>query len=356
MITLILIIVVISILILVHEWGHFYSARRLGIKVEEFGFGFPPKVFSRVKNGITYSFNLLPFGGFVRIFGEHGEGEGETDSFISRPPWQRFIILGAGVFMNLVLAWVFFSAGSVAGVPRLSDDENLSGVPVSIIGVMPDSPAMQAGIRFGDAIFELRSRDISLRVETEDDVRDFVAAYRGEEITMVLKRGSEIREVFLRPRVNVPEGEGPIGVALGRIEFIKTSWYLAPIEGGRVLVRTVSATVSGFWELIRELAVSGRAPVAVSGPVGIFFVADDTRSLGVTYFLQFIGILSVNLAILNFLPIPALDGGRVLFLVIEKIKGSRVDPRVENMIHAAGFVLLVVLMILVTYRDVVKIL
>ena len=355
MVTLILIIVVISILILVHEWGHFYSARRLGIKVEEFGFGFPPKVFARVKNGITYSFNLLPFGGFVKIFGEHGEGEGDQDSFISRPAWQRFIILGAGVFMNLVLAWMFFSAGSVAGVPRLAEGENVSGIPVSIIGIMPDSPADKAGIKFGDMILEMRARDISLRIESEDDVRDFVDAYRGEEITMALRRGEEIREVTLKPRVNIPEGEGPIGVALGRIEFVKTPWYLAPIEGGRVLVRTVSATVLGFWELIRELAVSGRAPVAVSGPVGIFFMADDTRSLGFTYFIQFVGILSVNLAILNFLPIPALDGGRVLFLAIEKIKGSRVSPRIENAVHAAGFVLLVFLMILITYRDVANI-
>lgn len=354
MVTLLLIIVVISILILVHEWGHFYSARKLGVKVEEFGFGFPPKVFSRVKNGITYSFNLLPFGGFVKIFGEHGEGEGSEDSFISRPAWQRFVILGAGVFMNMVLAWVFFSAGSVAGVPQLGDDADKT-IPVSIIGIMPGSPAEQAGIRFGDVIMELRAPGVSLRVESDKDVRDFVDAYRGEDVTMVLSRGEEIREVNLKPRVNVPEGEGPIGVALGRIELVKTPWYLAPVEGGKILIRTVSATVRGFWELIRELAVSGRAPVAVSGPVGIFFVADDTRSLGITYFLQFIGILSVNLAILNFLPIPALDGGRVLFLAIEKIKGSRVNPAVENAIHAAGFVLLVLLMVLVTYRDVVNI-
>lgn len=356
MITLLLIVIVISILILVHEWGHFYSARRLGVKVEEFGFGFPPKVFSRVKNGITYSFNLLPFGGFVKIFGEHGEGEDDNESFASRPGWQRFVILGAGVFMNLVLAWVFFSAGSVAGVPRLAEDENTSRVPVSIIGIMPGSPAEASGIKFGDAIFELRSQDISLRVEKEDDVRDFVDAYRGEEMTLVLRRGEEIREVLLTPRVNVPEGEGPIGVALGRIEFIKTPWYMAPLEGGKMLVRTVQFTVVGFWELIRELAVSGHAPVSVSGPVGIFFVADDTRSLGFTYFIQFVGILSVNLAVLNFLPIPALDGGRVLFLAIEKVKGSRVNPAVENAIHAAGFMLLVLLMILVTYRDVVRIL
>lgn len=355
MVTLVFVIIAISLLVLVHEWGHFYFARILGVRVEEFGFGFPPKLFSRVKNGVRYSFNALPFGGFVKIFGEHGEGEGDNKSFISRPAWQRFIILGAGVFMNFMLAWVVFSIAAAVGLPQAGDTPK-GGTPVSIIGVLPSSPAEQAGLKFGDQILEMRSYETSLRIESEKDVRDFADAYRGEEVALMVRRGDEIREVRMTPRAQSPEGEGPLGVALARLTLVKTPWYLAPVEGFLTLIRSVSAVVNGFFLILREIAVSGTTSVAVSGPVGIFFFADDTRTLGIAYFLQFIGMLSVNLGVINFLPIPALDGGRILFLAIEKIKGRRVSPNVENIIHAVGFAFLILMMALVTYKDVVKIL
>lgn len=354
MVTLILVLVVISILILVHEWGHFYSARKFGVKVEEFGFGFPPKVYSWVKNGVRYSFNLLPFGGFVKIFGEHGEGENDPKSFISRPAWQRFIILFAGVGMNLVLAWIFFSAGAGLGVPQV-EDEKTDGVPVSIIGVMAGSPADLVGLKFGDKILEMRAEGVSLRIESEKDVRDFVDAYRGEEVTLLIKRGEDISEIKAVPRPNFPEGEGPLGVALARLTVKRAPLYLAPWEGLKTLVGSVDVTVRGLFGLLREIFVERKVSAAVSGPVGIFFFARDTMALGFAYVLQFVGMLSVNLAILNFLPIPALDGGRILFLLIEKVRGKRIDQSVENFAHALGFAFLVIIMILVTYRDIVRI-
>lgn len=356
MLTFILVILIVSLLVLVHEWGHFYSARKLKVKVEEFGFGFPPRVFSTVKNGIRYSFNLLPLGGFVKIFGEHGEGEGERESFAARPIWQRFIILFAGVFMNLVLAWVFFSIGSGIGVPQVADDATRD-VPVSIIAVLPDSPADQAGLKFGDQVIEMRrSSELSLRIESEEDVREFTDAYRGEEITLVVRRGEEVKEIKAVPRAHIPEGEGPLGIALGRLVVEKTPWYVAPFEGLRTLWRTVYLTLTGLGGILMDFATTGSTSAAVSGPVGIFAFAHDSRSLGVSFFLQFVGILSVNLAILNFLPIPALDGGRILFLLIEKIRGARISPAVENMVHTVGFVVLILLMLAVTYRDVARIL
>lgn len=354
MLTLLFVILVISLLILVHEWGHFYSARKLGVRVEEFGFGFPPRILSRVKNGVRYSVNLFPLGGFVKIFGEHGEGEEDKASFISRPIWQRFIILAAGVFMNAALAWVLFSVGSALGVPRIAGEE-ATGIPVSVVGVLPGSPAERAGIKFGDKILEMRSPDLSLRVESEKDVRDFTLAYRGENITVAVSRGSEIHEIKVTPRAQVPEDEGPLGIALGRLVVKQVSWYLAPVEGVRMLAQSSILTLQGFFMILKELVFEGRTGVAVSGPVGIFSFAQDSRALGISFFLQFMGILSVNLAILNFLPIPALDGGRILFLVIEKLKGKRINPAVENVVHMIGFVLLILLMILVTYRDIARI-
>jgi len=355
MFTFLLVLILISVLILVHEWGHFYAARRLGVKVEEFGFGFPPRLFSVVRDGIRYSFNLLPLGGFVKIFGEHGEGEGDRESFVSRSAWHRFVILAAGVFMNLVLAWVFFTIGAVAGVPHLADGAD-AAVPVSVIAVVPRSPAEEAGVKFGDVFLELRSQDISLRVEKEEDVIDFIHAYRGEDVTLLIKRGDEVKEVHAIPRLVVPEGEGPLGVGLGRLTIAKIPWYLAPVEGVRILFRSVWGTLDGLWFILSELVSQGKTSVAVTGPVGIFAVAGETQALGLAYFLQFIGLLSVNLAVLNFLPIPALDGGRVVFLAIEKLRGRKISPQVENFIHTLGFVFLLFLMILVTYRDIVRIL
>lgn len=356
MFILLLVIIVISLLILVHEWGHFYSARKLGVKVEEFGFGFPPKIFSKVKNGVRYSFNLLPLGGFVKIFGEHGEGEGHQESFISRPAWQRFTILAAGVFMNFFLAWVFFSAGSAIGLPRVEDDAP-QGTPVSIIGVIPGSPAEEAGLRFGDQIFEIHSHDnISLSIETEKDVQDFVEAYRGEEIILTIKRGEKLFTVAATPRFFVPEGEGPLGIALAKIAVKRAPIWLAPIEGAKTLARTTVITVAGLFSIIRDLVVLQKASVDVAGPVGIFFFARDTWTLGIAFFLQFVGALSTSLAILNFLPIPALDGGRILFLGIEKLRRRRLDPQVENLIHTFGFALLILLMVLVTYKDIARVL
>lgn len=363
--TIVLVLIFISILILVHEWGHFYVARRLGVKVEEFGFGFPPRLFSRIRGGVRYSFNLLPFGGFVRIFGEHGEGEGNRASFVSRPARERFIILAAGVVMNLILAWVLFSGASAIGLPR-SAGEGAGGIPVSILGVLSGSPAEQAGVKLGDQILEIRAPEVSLRIEKEEDVRQFADAYKGEEIAIVIRRQAptpnlargqgEIREFTVVPRLVMPEGEGPLGVVLGRIVIERSPWYLAPISGAVALTNSIFAIIGGLVAFFSQLLGEGRVPAGVSGPIGILLFAQDSVALGIAYFLQFIGLLSVNLAILNFLPIPALDGGRVLFLAIEKIKGSRVNPRVEQVAHALGFILLVLLMLLVTYQDIARVL
>ncbi len=364
MITLVLVLLVVSLLILVHEWGHFFSARKFGVKVEEFGFGFPPKIYSRLKSGVRYSINLLPFGGFVKIFGEQGEGEGDPKSFISRPIWQRFIILASGVGMNFILAWVFFSFGAAFGLPQIDSDssDKLNNIPVSIIGLVPNSPADKAGLRAGDQILEIKAfrsgsptAEVSLRIESEQDIQGFVEAYRGEEIIMEVRRNNSIKEIKVTPRVAPPEGEGPLGIALGRLILKRTPWFLAPWEGLKTTGLSIVLIFKNLGMILKDLLLHGKTSAAVSGPVGIFFFAQDSQSLGISYFLQFMGILSVNLAILNFLPIPALDGGRILFLLIEKIRGRRISLRVENWVHTFGFAFLILLMVLVTYKDIARI-
>jgi len=219
-------VIFISALILVHEWGHFFAARWLGVRVEEFGFGFPPRIFSRVKNGVRYSFNLFPFGGFVKIFGEHGEGEHDRASFMSRPARQRFAILAAGVLMNFVLAWVLFTAAAGIGLPQIADG-SATGIPVAILGVVPGSPAAGAGLKLGDEILEMRGGSaVSLRIEKEEDVSNFVDAYRGEEMTLVIRRSGAISEIKATPRISSPEGQGPLGwhSAASRLNACRGTW------------------------------------------------------------------------------------------------------------------------------------
>lgn len=354
MFALILFIAVIALLILTHEWGHFYSARKLGVKVEEFGFGFPPKLFAKVKNGVRYSFNLFPFGGFVKIFGESGEGENNPDSFISRPVRQRFLIIASGVLINLFLAWILFSLGSFFGVPVSAEKEDTA--PVSIIAVLPDSPAEKAGLKIGDKILEMKFANTSQKIVNEDEVRKFVEKYGGEKISILIERGKKHLEIAAIPRVNFPEGEGPLGIALTKVKILRTPWYLAPFEGLQTTGRVIIATIYGFGLILKDLIFEGKTSIQVAGPIGIFTLSRDMQTLGISYFLQFVGIISVNLAILNSLPIPALDGGRMLFLAVEKLRRKKINPKVENLIHTIGFVVLIFFMILITYHDIVKIL
>lgn len=347
---------VIALLVLVHEWGHFFVARKFGIRVEEFGFGFPPRVASRVKNGVRYSLNLLPLGGFVKIFGEQGEGEGDPASFISRPAWQRFLVIVAGVLMNFVLAWVLFSFVAGVGAPSAFGDEDAGAriAPVTIVGIAPNSPAEQAGLQFGDAMEELRAGGVGIAVTTVSLFQETINEHRGEEIVVKFRRGKEIREIAITPRRDPPQGEGSLGVALARVAFERTPMLRAPWDGLMMLLFAVQGITLGLYSVFRELITAGRLMGEVSGPVGIFMITDQARSLGFSYILHFMAILSVNLAVLNLLPIPALDGGRIFFIALEKIKGSPVNFKLEQRAHTIGFAILIFLMALVTYRDVVR--
>ena len=351
-------IILIASLVLVHEWGHFWVARKLKIKVEEFGFGFPPRLFGIRKKGIFYSFNLFPIGGFVRIFGEQGEGAGSPYSFISRPAWQRFMVIVAGVFMNLVLAWAFFSFGSFLGVPAALDDDsagaNVRDVAITVIDVAPESPAGRAGVQFGDIVLGLAVGDDEKTVETVDDIQEFTAGHLGMDMTIAVRRGGQDLMFTVVPRQHPPEGEGPVGVALSRVGILQVPWYKALWVGLQQTWFSLTSVVIGMVALFTDLFSTGKISADVSGPVGIFRVAGQAWALGLSYFLQLAAVLSVNLAVLNALPFPALDGGRILFLAIEKIRGSRVDQKMEHMAHAVGFILLIVLMVAITYRDIVK--
>ena len=361
LLTVIIFIILLGALVLVHEWGHFIVARKFGVRVEEFAFGFPPRIFSFVRHGTRYALNLIPIGGYVKIYGESGPPAGgderDGESFSSRSLGQRLAIIAAGVGMNVVLAWALFSGGHAIGLPTvLGEGEGTGEAAVTVISIAPSSPAEKVGLRFGDVIRTLRVGSEDMAIRRIEDVQKFIDAHRGEKITLRLSRGQELVEQAGVARKEPPPGEGALGIAMANVGIVRSSWWKAPWDGAKTTVSAVVAIVGALGRTVRDLFSTGELPADVSGPVGIFVFANESRRLGFSYLLELAGILSVNLALLNILPIPALDGGRILFLFIEGVRGVKINQKIEQAIHTVGFALLLLLMAAITYRDVVRIL
>lgn len=361
--TIVVFVLVLGLLIFVHELGHFVMAKRAGIKVEEFGFGFPPRIFG-VKRGETiYSINLLPLGGFVKIYGEDGidkKDVKESDkgrAFGDKPIITRAIVLVAGVTMNLVLAAFLLGIGHWAGLPTMIEDEQAAGArgaKVQIVQVAFDSPAEKAGIQMGDTVTRLEADGAKIEVETVGQMQGFINKHKGGEITMVIQRGDEVSEKTMLARTNPPENEGSLGVALARTTIVSQPWYKAVYLGVADTLFMTYAIVVALGGLLWNLILTGRTAIEVGGPVYIFNLTGQAAQLGFVYILQLAAILSINLAIINILPFPALDGGRLLFLGIEKIKGSPISQNIERITHTAGFALLILLMVAITWRDIAR--
>lgn len=356
MLTAIIFIIVIGVLVLVHEFGHFIMAKRAGMKVEEFGFGFPPRLFSWRRGETLYSFNWIPFGGFVKILGEDGDTRAPR-SFASASFLNRLLVLIAGVIMNFFLAAVLLMIVNSFGLRiGLIDDEigSAQNIKVQIVGVTAGSPAETAGLRPLDSIEGYKKDGVVVPVNTTKDVQDAVASHLGRPLILEIESGSGVVEKILTPRVNPPEGEGAIGVSLALTGTIVYPWYEAIWRGISDATFLTIATVKGYYGLLKTLFIHGRLVADVSGPIGIASLTGQAARVGLNYLLQFVAMISINLAVLNIIPFPALDGGRVILLLIEKAKGSPVHKSVENWINVAGFYLLIALMLYITYKDVAR--
>jgi regulator of sigma E protease len=354
--TIIIFLLVLGVIVFVHELGHFLTAKFFGVRVEEFGLGFPPRIWGRKKGETEYTLNWIPLGGFVKIAGEDGENREDPRSFGSKPVWQRAIVLSAGVLMNLVLAAVLFSVVFASGVPT-----DVTGVPageipagsrtsVEITEVAPGSPAEQAGLLAGDKI--LKAGEIS--VNEVEDLQNYTKSHADQSITLGLERGSDslTKEVYVRSGDG--NGQGAIGIGLAKVAVIRYG-ALEAVKAG--FTYTGQLTLYIFKYLggtVQQLLTTGGTTADVSGPVGMVSMTGQAAQLGLVVLLRFIALISVNLAVVNILPLPALDGGRIFFLLIEKIKRSPVSPELEARIHNAGFMLLMLLMVVVTYQDIMK--
>ncbi|MBI4287953.1 MAG: site-2 protease family protein [Chloroflexi bacterium] len=332
---------VLVVLILVHELGHFVTAKLTGVKVEEFGLGYPPRIVGVKWRGTEYSLNALPLGGFVRLLGE--EDPKDPGSFASKRKSVRFLVLSSGSLMNFLLPALLLSLTFM--IPQ-----QVPQGPVSIEEVAPGTPAEQAGLRAGDVILEINDHPVR---NTPELIRD-IHLNLGKEIALAVQRDGGRQIVRATPRWAPPPGEGPLGIRSQMKEFTLVTeshpfWEAIPL-GMRTLVNTFKL----FRNEIGSMFARGTAP-EVTGPVGIFRATGEVAQGGVSPLLSFAAFISINLGIVNLLPIPALDGGRLFFLLIEAARrGKRISPSKERLVHLVGFAVLITMIVVVTYFDVLR--
>jgi len=350
-------------LLIIHEFGHFIVAKRFGIEVKEFGVGLPPRLFGKKIGKTIYSLNLLPFGAFVKIPSVEGRGEEDKENYQKLeniPVWQRALIILAGVvsfwLVGIILLSIVFSIGTFQAISDEEEGPFVNPPKVQIAAIALDSPAEIAGIKPGDAIKQFQISNFKFQISKVKEVQELTEEYKGEEVTLIIERGKEVFEVSLVPRVSPPEGEGAMGVALVRTAEKSYPIFQAFIKGAETTINLTQAIVVGLVEVLVSLIKGQGLPPGVQfmGPIGIGVLVAQAVQVGLSYFLQFIAIIAIYLAIFNLLPIPALDGGRLLFLGIEKIKGSPVNQKIEQNITTGFFILFIALMILVTIKDVAR--
>lgn len=358
LITILAFVGIFGLLIFVHEAGHFLVAKRNGIKVEEFAFGLPllPAIFRTTRGETQYSIYPVPLGGFVKMLGEDG-GSRSKRSFAAKPRLVRAKVLAAGVAMNALLAVVLLTVGFLLKMPPLvlcASDYPATTYQndVTIRAISESGPAREAGLENGDVIRAIDGQPI----ECYPQVPERLQEHPGQPVALAIERNGQPQTVTVTPRPTGDAAAGTIGIApRDDYQSIDYPWYLAPylavIESGAIVVQNVNA----IGDVFGQIFTSGSVPEGVSGPVGIAKLTGQVVDLGALMVLRFIAIISLSLAVFNLLPIPALDGGRLLFVGIEALRsGKPVTPRIENAIHATGFALLILLILFISYFDIVR--
>ncbi len=362
MLTLLIFFIILSVLVLSHEFGHFIVARRAGMRVNEFGFGFPPRLWGVKKGDTTYSFNLIPFGGFVKIYGEDPlENDGSDDNnrkFTSKSKRAQAAVIVAGVTLNFILAWVLYSVGFMSGMPtqvKGITTGTLVDERIIVTEVIKDSPAEAAGLQLGDSIIGLTYGNRQIVPLNTDDVSEFISAVaKNEALLFEYTRGDIINEVSILPSSEITQEKRLIGISMSAVANWKLPPHLAVWQGLKQTVFIMWLTTTSLFELIKE-AVLGQASLNdVSGPVGIYVLVGQAGQLGLNYLISLTAVLSITLGIINFFPFPALDGGRFLFLIIEAIKGSEISPTLARRLNIGSFIFLIALMLLITWGDFIK--
>jgi regulator of sigma E protease len=343
-------------LMIIHEFGHFIIAKKFGVRVEEFGVGYPPRIFGKKFGDTIYSINWIPLGAFVRIYGEEG-GVDDYRSFAGLKIWQRVLIVIGGVAAFWIASIVIFSVLFAMGSDLPISDDQVMGVTnprLTIIEVQANSAADEAGLKKGDVVTAINAGGIETPIDTVTKFREVTSQNKGNEIGLEVLRNGKSQEVLLTPKADVAEGEGPVGVGIQRMATLieKYPWYQAPVQGVIYTWQVTVGTIVGLWAIFSQLFAGQGMPEGAqfAGPLGITVFLANAASYGVGFFLYFIGSLSVAVAVFNLFPIPALDGGKLIFLIIEKIKGKPISVQVEQGVTVFFFFLLIVMSIYITVR------
>jgi regulator of sigma E protease len=338
-------------LVVLHEFFHFIVAKKFGVKVEEFGIGLPPRLFGKKIGETVYSLNLLPLGAFIRVFGEE-EKISDPRSFSQKPIYQRALIILAGVLSFWLISFLIFSLISFLwGLPTALPDEiseNVTNLKIQILEVLPNSPAEKSGFQPFDSIIKITSEEKEIYPQKIIEVQNFFKSNIGKEIKILVERAKEKKEILVSPNQ-----EGKIGVALLRIGWQKSPWHLAPFTGMKITFQTTEVILKSFAQILKKFFAGEKiVGVQLRGPIGIGEIFVHSLQMGLNYFLYFFALISIYLAIFNILPIPAVDGGRLLFLGIEALRKKPIDPKIEQRINTFFFFLLILLLIFVTIKDI----
>jgi len=366
-VSIILFLIILLVLILVHEFGHFIVAKKSGIRIDEFGIGFPPRALRLAKRGDTeYTLNWLPLGGFVKIFGENPDeesihGPDKNRSFVNKPKIIQAAVLAAGVVFNIVFAWFIFSIVFMIGMPSAILEDELDrayNVRLVVAEVLPDTPAEQIGLLAGDELISLSDGTSEITDLVPSSVSAFIAAREEVEIVVSLKRDDEEKNFKVIPKSGIISDQpdrAALGFSMGLVGNLKFSPLEAFWEGLTFTIEITKLIAIALSAFLIDAALLNANLSEIAGPVGIVSLVGEASSLGLVFLLNFTAFISINLALINLLPFPALDGGRLLFLFIEIIKGSPIQPSIANAMNTVGFVLLILLMLVVTYNDILRI-
>ncbi len=362
--SILIFLAVLFVLVLVHEWGHYITAKLTGMRVDEFGIGFPPKLFGIKKGETEYTLNALPLGGFVKIYGEDGigdpslRGDDYTRSFTGKNRFKQAIVLVAGVTMNVLFAWFLFSLAFVWGVERAVDETVASESARLIVSdVLPTGPAFTAELPRGAFITAVTREGESLSTLTPSAFSEFVSKDSESPIQIGYTHGGELFVANIVPAKGIIETEperAAVGVALTMVDHIEYSIWGGLKEGLTHTIESTQAIVLGTYGLIRD-AIQGDADFTqVAGPVGIVGLVGEASAFGFSALLMFTAFISLNLAVINLLPFPALDGGRLVFVAIEAVTRRPLPVRATQILNTVGFFLLISLMVIVTWNDIAR--
>ncbi|PIZ65818.1 hypothetical protein CO051_03635 [Candidatus Roizmanbacteria bacterium CG_4_9_14_0_2_um_filter_39_13] len=357
MITALIFLVILVVLVLIHEFGHFIVAKKSGVLVEEFGFGFPPRIFGKKFGETLYSINLIPLGGFVKLYGEeYHEGEKKRPdaksipkhrAFVNKSPLQKTMIITAGVVMNFILGWVILSFLFTQGVPTPAG--------VVVTSVQDNTPATEAGLLVGDRIISITQENKTIEIVSSEDLIGSAKTFADQPTILQIERTGKVFSVDITPRSNPPKGEGSFGIVIEqKVELVKHPWYTAPYFGFIEAASMIKMIAVEILKIPAQFFTKQSTSVEFTGPVGIAKIIGEARKFGIVALLQITAVLSLNLAVINILPFPALDGGRQVFIFYEWITGKKTNQNLEHYLNLAGIILLLTLSAVITIFDIQK--